>query len=272
MTTGKTRLLGVLGYPIEHSLSPLLASYAIASLGLDAAYLAFPVTAGRARAALAALRELNFIGANVTMPLKEEVIELLDEVSPEALRLRSVNTIVNRNGALHGYSTDGEGLVLALRGLCGVEPSGLLVAVIGTGSASRAVAASLAAAGARVSIHGRNAARVRAAATVTGTEEGSGSRIAEAALVVNATSVGMAGGPDPEGIPVDLGLLHPGQHLYDLVYNPVETPLIKAARSKGLSVHDGRSMLAGQAARAFSLFFGREPPLDGMLAAISPVA
>ena len=270
MTTGRTRLLGVIGYPIAHSLSPLLASTAFSSLGIDAVYLAFPVPAGRAGSALSALRELNFVGANVTMPLKEEVVDLLDEVSPEARRLRSVNTIVNRNGTLSGYSTDGDGLLLALRKVCHVEPSGRSVAIVGSGSAARAVAASLIRTGARVSIYGRNQRAVRDAIALTGAELGDIAAISAADVVVNATNVGMTGGP--KGFPFDIALLRPGQLLYDLVYSPPETPLIKAARALGLTAYDGRSMLAGQAAHAFSLFFGCEAPIAEMLEAISSEA
>jgi shikimate dehydrogenase len=266
--TGATRIAGVIGDPVRHSLSPKLHNAAYRALDLDWVFLAFEVPDGGARAALDAARVLGFVGLSVTMPHKTAVADLCDELSPGAAALRSVNTVVVSDGRTTGHSTDGDGFLRSLTD-AGVEVAGRSVLVLGGGGAARAVARALAGACARVEVSARRAAAAAVAAGLAnGGAVGWTERAAAAAaadIVVNATPVGMAGDPM---LPIPEHVLGPGRAVVDLVYEPLETPLLAAARARGAVAVSGLGMLVHQAARQVELWSGRPAPIAAMQAAV----
>jgi shikimate dehydrogenase len=254
---------GVIGDPVRHSLSPALHNAAFAALGLDWVYLAFEVPAGAAAVAVEGMRALGIDGLNVTMPHKADVAAAVDRLSSVAERLGAVNTVVRRGGVLVGESTDGAGFLDALRADEGFDPAGKRCVVVGAGGAARAVVLALADAGAEVVVVGRTPERVAACAALGG-RVGAAAEAGDADLVVNATPVGM--GDDP-GLPLDPALLGRGQLVVDLVYHPVHTALLTEARARGAVAVNGLGMLIHQAAHAFRLWTGEDPPLEVMSAA-----
>jgi shikimate dehydrogenase len=257
----------VIGDPVRHSLSPTLHNAAFEALGLDWVFLAFEVPAGEAKAAVEGMRSLGIDGLSVTMPHKSDVAAAVDRLSPTAERLGAVNTVVRRGGVLIGENTDGAGFVDALRSDEGFDPAGRRCLVLGAGGAARAVVVALADAGAaEVVVAGRTPERVATAAALAG-ERGRVGEAAEASacdLVVNATPVGMG---DDGGLPLDPALLQAGQVVADLVYHPLLTPLLAEARARGAVAVNGLGMLIHQAAHAFRLWTGEDPPLEVMSAA-----
>lgn len=273
MLTGHTRTAGVIGSPIRHSLSPAIFNAAFAAAGLDWAYLAFDVPDGAAGHAMAAVRSLSIEGVSVTMPHKAAVLAALDIMSDDVAALGAANCVSRRGSALHGDNTDGPGFMDALRIDEGIDVDGQRVAVVGAGGAGRAVARALAEAGAVVTIVNRSADAAALAASVAGpsAQVGTPGDLADAAVVVNATPLGMGvvvsttGAPEP--LPFDVALLGAGQIVVDLIYHPVHTPLLLAARSQGLRAVNGVGMLVHQAAHAFRHWTSEEPPLEVMSAA-----
>lgn len=266
---GSTRMAGVIGDPVRHSLSPLLHNTAFRALDLDWAFAAFPVRAGGGAAALEAMRALRLEGLNVTMPLKAEVADAVDRLAPSATALRSVNTVVWVGTELVGESTDGAGLLTALQADEGFDPAGRRCLVLGSGGAARAVVHALAGAGASsVVVAARRPAAGEAVASLAGAVGAAGTTeaAADADLVVDATPVGMAG--HEPGPPVDPSRLGPGQLVVDLVYDPPWTPLLEAARGAGAATANGLGMLLHQAALSFRLWTGEDPPLEAMSAAL----
>jgi shikimate dehydrogenase len=231
---------------------------AFADADLDWVYTAFEVVGGAAAGALSAMRSLGIAGLSVTMPHKDEVFASVDELDPAASALRAVNTVVLQpDGRLAGYNTDGAGFIASLHE-AGVQPSGMKVAVLGAGGAARAVIDALARAGAeRVVVINRSADRAAVAARLGGSRGvvGDSADIANADLVVNATSIGMGS----IEAPCELTLLHRGQVVADLVYHPLETTLLRAARECGATCVDGLAMLVHQAALQQILFTGVRP-------------
>jgi shikimate dehydrogenase len=263
---GSTRVAGVIGTPIRHSLSPVLHNAAFRALDLDWVFLAFEVEAGEGVAAVAAMRTLGIEGLSVTMPHKADVLPALDKLSPTAERLGAVNTITRQGGRLLGESTDGPGFLDALRLDEGFDPAGKRAVVLGAGGAARAVVLALAEAGAReVVVVNRTATRAEEAAGLAGGvgRVGEAKDAADADLVVNATSVGMGDGQAP----IDATTLAAGQLVVDLVYHPAVTPLVAACRAQGATAVNGLGMLIHQAAHAFRHWTGQEPPLPAMSAA-----
>lgn len=271
MITGATRVAAVIGWPVAHSLSPALHNAAFASSGADWVYVALPVEPGRAVDALDAMATMGISGLSVTMPHKADIAAAVDSVSPAAQALRSVNTVVRQaDGTLMGHSTDGAGFVASVRADAGVDPAGMSVVVLGAGAAARSVIDALAAAGAsRIAVVNRTAATAEEAASlapdvasVCPTSELS-TVVREADLVVNATSIGMG----TSDVPLDTELLRPGQLIADLVYHPLETSLLAAARARGCAVLDGLGMLVHQAAIQQQLWTGSSPDVGVMRAA-----
>ena len=267
MIGSTTRVAAVIGDPVRHSLSPALHNAAFRALDLDWVYLAFEVPPGSGAAAVEAVRTLGIDGLNVTMPHKADVAAAVDRLSPVARRLGAVNTVVRQGSTLVGESTDGEGFVAALRTDEGFDPAGKRCLVVGAGGAARAVVLALAEAGAsEVVVAGRTPERVEAAAALAGARGrvGSVDEASDADLVVNATPVGMGGDP---GVPLDPERVGPGQVVADLVYHPLATPFLEAARKRGAVAVNGLGMLIHQAALSFRLWTGEDPPLEVLSAA-----
>jgi shikimate dehydrogenase len=264
---------GVIGWPISHSRSPKLHNYWLQHYAIPGVYLPLPVRPKHLEAALRGLGALGFVGCNVTIPHKEEVVKFVDAVDPVARQVGAVNTIVVRpDGSLSGSNTDGYGFIANLRDgrpdwRADVGPA----VVLGAGGAARSVVVSLIDAGAR-QIRLINRTRVRAEQLADAL--GSGVRVldwdarhaalAGAALLVNTTNQGMAGQP-----PLDLELndLPRAALVYDLVYNPLHTPLLRTAQQRGNPIVDGLGMLLHQARPAFQAWFGVLPEITAELRA-----
>jgi shikimate dehydrogenase len=264
--SGTTRLAGVIGTPIRHSLSPAIFNAAFAATDLDWVYLAFDVAAGDAARALDAMRALDFGGLSVTMPHKDAVAELVDHHSPEAAALHAVNCVVPTAAGLMGENTDGPGFLDALRADAGFDAADKRVVVFGAGGAARAIVLALARAGAAdIAVVNRTPDRAATAAALAGPlgRVASIDAVEEADLVVNATSIGMGDG----AVPFDPARLRSGHVVYDAVYHPSPTPLVAAAREHGAAAVDGLGMLVHQAARAFHLWTDLEPPIEAMRSA-----
>jgi shikimate dehydrogenase len=265
----------VIGDPVAHSRSPLIHNTAFAACGLDWVMVALPVAAGDAAAAVAGLRALGVRGASVTMPHKASVLDHLDAVDDVALRLGAVNCIRrDDDGRLVGTNTDGAGFLAGLRWDFDLDPAGARCVVLGAGGAARAVVLALAGAGAaQVVVVNRTPERGEAAARLAGAvgAVGGTDALRRADLVVNATPVGMAGtdGSSRATLPCDPGDLAAGTVVAELVYHPPVTPLIDAARSRGLRTSNGLSMLVGQAAAAFETWTGVPAPIGAMRNAVS---
>lgn len=263
--SGHTRVAAVIGDPVVHSLSPVIHNAAFAAAGVDGVFVALPVTAADLPAAVAGARALGLLGLSVTMPHKAAVIDHLDAVDADATALGAVNCIVAEGGRLLGTNTDGAGLVAALRA-AGVDPAGRRALVIGAGGAGRSVARALSPLVEGLGIANRSPERRAQALALAGP----GARAVDVAdagsfdLVVNATSVGMGGPAATAPLPLDPTRLHPGQVIVDLVYEPVETALLAAARSAGAIAVDGVGMLVHQAALAFERWTGTVAPVEVM--------
>lgn len=285
MLSGATRVAGVIGDPVGHSLSPILHNAAFAALGIDWVYVAFRVAAGQAAAAVDAMRTLDLAGLSVTMPHKQGVAAAVDRLTPSAAALGAVNTVswstTSADAELVGESTDGAGFMAALVGDEGFDPAGRACVVLGTGGAARAVSLALAGAGAAtVTVIGRRSAPAEAAAALAGPAgravvvgEGGGEAteaLDGAELVVNATPVGMSGDRSGSGPPfgIGAGALEKAAFVADLVYAPATTPLMVAARAAGVACCNGLGMLIHQAARQVELWTGRPAPLEAMSAAV----
>ena len=279
-----TTVVGVIGDPVDHSLSPLLHNTAFAEMGLSWVSVGFPVAAGHAQAALSGMLALGIAGLSVTMPHKQAVADLVDRTTPVAARLAAVNCVTLAADKLVGDNTDGEGFVAALRHGDGFEPEGKKCLVIGAGGAARAVVLALAGAGAAdVVVVNRTESRAVVAAALAGPvgRVGRPEDAATAELVVNATPIGMDGtqalertqAPDAQApdagegktpFPLDPEYLGAGQVVVDLVYHPASTPWLLAARDRGAVTHNGLGMLIHQAALQLRLWTGEEPPVGAM--------
>ncbi len=267
MITGATRVCAVIGDPIRHSLSPIIHNAAFAAMSLDIAYVAFPVSSGSGSQAVAAMRSLGLLGMSVTMPLKFEVAEAVDRLTPQATKLQSCNTVFRDPedpDVLWGDSTDGDGFV---SGLTLFQPENARVVVVGAGGAGRAVIEAVGRSPvAEISVLNRDPSKASAAAQLaTVARVGVEADITGADLVINATSVGMR--PEDK-MPFDIELLQAGQLVADLIYHPSETALLRAARDRGASTTNGLPMLLNQAALQFSRWTGQSAPLDAMRGAL----
>ena len=271
----RTLLVGLFGHPVRHSLSPRMHNTAFRLQGLDLVYLAFDVLPGDLARALDALRALGMRGANLTVPHKEAVLPLLDRVDALAARVGAVNTVVNEQGVLAGYNTDVAGFSEALRVVLPQGARDRHCLVIGAGGAARAVLAALVAEdAAEVSVYNRHPERAAALCAVAGewgathcrpvAREAVNTIAREADLIVNATPVGLDGPVKDLPIPVDT--LHSGHVVVDLVYGQGTTSLVEAANTRGAVAIDGKAMLVMQAALAYQLWTGVQPPIDAMRA------
>jgi shikimate dehydrogenase len=268
--TATTRVAAVIGTPIRHSLSPAIHNAAYRALGIDWVFVAFDVPAGEGGAAVAAMRTLGLAGMAVTMPHKEGAARACDDLTADAARLGVVNSVrLADDGRLVGDSTDGEGFVRALRE-AGHDPAGRQVLVLGAGGAARAVVLALGRQGSKVVVAARRENAALAAAelvpgAVASTWPPHEGLLARADIVVNATPIGMAA--DPRS-PLDAAeAFRPGQVVVDLIYHPLETPMLAAAAAAGAATVNGVGMLVHQAALQVEGWTGRAAPLPEMWAA-----
>ncbi len=266
---GQTRLAAVIGDPITHSLSPVLHNAAFRAADLNWMFGAFTVSAGNAGNALEAMRTLGIAGLSVTMPHKTEAALHCDELSADASQLRSVNCVSRTtDGRLLGDSTDGPGFVASLRDH-NVEVAGQSVVLLGAGGAARAVALALARSGASVLVAARNeqaaqvVAALHAGIDTTAWDQRTPAALA-ANIIVQCTPVGMLGDPN---LVFDASGLTPKHCVVDLVYTPLDTPLLRVADAAGAVTIDGLGMLIHQAALAFTAWTGLEPSISAMRAA-----
>ena len=277
MITGKTVNLGVIGWPIAHSLSPVMQNAAIVAAGIDYNYTAMPVAPEKLGAAVNGLRALNYRGFNVTIPHKGTVMPLLDEIDKAAQVIGAVNTVVNENGRLVGYNTDCLGFMGALLSR-GIALQDKIAVLLGAGGAARAVIWGLLQAGVREVVLGvRNPKKAQALAadftsygTVTAChweQADFAVKLGECALLVNTTPLGMT--PNVDACPpVDWSKVNQAAFVYDIIYTPAETRFLREARSHGHEAVNGEEMLAGQGAEALRLWTGIEPDISKMQEAL----
>ena len=259
--SGTARLAGVMGWPVAHSRSPRIHGYWLEEKGIDGAYLPLAVRPEALGAALTALPALGFRGCNLTAPHKEAAVLRMATLSEAARRIGAVNTVtVGEGGALHGDNTDGYGFIGHLRQEAPGWKPAAPVAVLGAGGAARAVVDALVAAGAaEIRIVNRSPERAAALAAAAGGAvrslpwEERGTALEECGLLVNTTQLGQVGKP---ALDLDLGRLPADAVVYDLVYAPLETALLQAARARGNVAVDGLGMLIHQARPGFAAWFG----------------
>ena len=268
--TGRSRLAGVMGWPVEHSRSPRLHGYWLEQHGIDGGYLPLPVRPEAFSGALTALADLGFRGVNVTVPHKEAALVACDQVDPQAQRIGAVNTIVFDNGRRIGSTSDGFGFLENLRqGAADWRAGGGPAVVLGAGGASRAVLVALMDEGCpEIRLLNRTRSRADALAAELGGPirvsvwEARAEALADAAVLVNTTSLGMAG---QAPLALDLARLPSGALVTDIVYQSLETTLLAAARARGNPVVDGLGMLLHQARPGFEAWYGVRPQVTAEL-------
>ena len=279
IVSGKTKLCGVIGDPIEHTMSPAIHNAGFTQLGLDYIYVPFHVKTEELGKAIDGMRGLNIRGLNVTIPHKVSVIPLLDELDPLAEKIGAVNTITNDDGVLKGSNTDASGFLQALLER-GIEPKGKKVVILGAGGASRAISFILAEKDARLVIVNRLleldwaeelANRLstifhREIKALELVEENLTRVLDGADILVNATSVGMS--PNIKETPVPSNLLRPGLVVVDIVYNPIKTRLLREAEEAGAETVSGVDMFVWQGALAFEIWTGVKAPIELMRAEV----
>ncbi len=272
------KLVGIIGYPLGHSVSPAFQQAAFDHLELAYRYERWETSPSGLQPLVSGFREGAAVGANVTVPYKEKVIPLLDELDPLARLIGAVNTIVVRDGSLSGHNTDAPGFLWALREQGGLDPRDKRALVLGAGGSARAVAMALLQAGAAlVQVSNRTGARAEALVDAIRERSGLGAKSVsivpwgtlpeEVDLVVNATTMGMRGGPTPEAGPLDHVPFPAGALACDLVYNPEVTPFLETARRAGARTLGGLPMLVYQGALSFQIWTGVEAPVEVMFEA-----
>jgi shikimate dehydrogenase len=275
--SGKTRVCGIIGDPVEHSLSPVMHNVAFEELNLDFVYLAFRVRREESREAITSARSLDLHGLNVTMPHKNAVMRYLDEIDSTARSIGAVNTILNNDGRLLGYNTDGIGALKALEEN-GITPNGKRLVLLGAGGAGKAIAFHSAPEVEELVILNRTPQKAKKLAEVLRKEfnkkingnafstEIMKQELRDADILVNATSVGMH--PDVNQSLVSPSLLKPDLCVMDIIYNPIETKLAKDAKAVGAKVVSGIEMLVYQGAASFEIWTNHPAPVKVMKQAV----
>ena len=270
--SGKTKVCAIIGDPVGHSLSPVMHNAAFKELGLNIVYVAFPVKTDKLEDAIKGAKSLGLLGLNVTMPHKHAVMQYLDETDSTAKTLGAVNTILNERGKLFGYNTDGKGAMIALQENCVDSEEKMLL--VGAGGAAKAIAFQTAQETEELVILNRTEEKAKQLANLINKTFGTkvkGKILSAEVLkeelettnvLVNATSVGMS--PDADASPVPADLLHSGLCVMDIVYNPLETKLLKDAKAVGAKVVSGLEMLLYQGAVAFEIWTNCPAPVDVM--------
>ncbi|MCI0802657.1 MAG: shikimate dehydrogenase [Chloroflexi bacterium] len=274
-----TQRLGIIGYPIGHSISPIFQQAGLDHLGIDATYEKWEVTPERVGDFVAGLRAPGTLGINITVPHKQAVIPFLDEVDEWATAAGAVNTIVNRDGRLTGHNTDGPGFLQALLVETGYSPDGTRALILGAGGAARGILLALVRGGVdSLVIANRTFERAETLAQLA-SENGvkseaiplAGDALTEAAasanLIVNCTTMGMSHGPDEHGSPISAAQIPATAIVNDVVYTPLLTPILKEAAVAGATALGGLHMLVYQGVLSFQMWTGRDAPVDVMLAA-----
>ena len=270
------KVTGIIGYPLGHSVSPVMHNAAFKKLGLDYEYVPFEVNPDDLEEALKGLRALHIAGFNVTIPHKETIVPLLDDVTKVARIIGAVNTVLNQEGKLIGYNTDGAGFIDSLKEDAKTDPKGKNAVVLGAGGASRAISVMLAESGARSVILAdvldekaqELADYIKSyfgidAKNVSPNSKDLQKAIDDADILVNSTPIGMH--PKTNQSPLSKDVTLPKKLLvYDLVYNPKETKLLKDAKAAGAKTCSGLGMLVRQGAIAFTIWTGEEAPIEVM--------
>ncbi|MFX1235691.1 MAG: shikimate dehydrogenase [Promethearchaeota archaeon] len=268
--TAQTDILGVIGHPIEHSMSPIMHNAAIRDLNLDYIYLAFDIPPNNLKDAIKGIRALNIKGINVTLPHKEKVMQFLDNIDVIAQKINSINAIKNEDGLLTGKNFDSEGAKEALLN-AGCTLSGKKVIILGAGGAAKAISYSLALEAEKIVIINRTEDRAKRLVSELKkfnieskkyNEETIREEIKNADILINATPVGMF--PSMETTPISRNLLHSGLFVFDLIYNPLETQLLKDSKEIGCRVLGGLDMLVYQGALAFEWWINKKPNIELM--------
>ena len=265
--TGKTRLLGLIGNPVEHSISPRLHNSLSMLLGLDLMYIPFRVDKENLEVLVKALKAVDFVGFNVTIPYKRDIMKFIDDNTKEAILMGSVNTVKKIEGRLYGYNTDGEGFLRAFKEEARTGFKGKKVVMIGAGGVARPIAVKIAMEGAeKISIVNRTTERSVELAEVVNENvaeivqvynlEDKTLKMAceESDIIINTTSVGMS--PDIEKSPIENIDYFNGQIVYDVVYNPTKTKFLTDAESKGCKVINGLGMLFYQGINSYEIWTG----------------
>ncbi|NQW22432.1 MAG: shikimate dehydrogenase [SAR202 cluster bacterium] len=271
-----TQRLGIIGYPIGHSISPIFQQAALDHLGIDATYEKWEVTPEGVGDFVAGLRAPDSLGINITVPHKQAVIPFLDEVDEWATAAGAVNTIVNRNGRLTGHNTDGPGFLRALLVETGYSPTGTRALILGAGGAARGILMALARGGVdSLVIANRTLERAETLAklakdngikadSIPLSEDALTQAAASANLIVNCTTIGMSHGPDEHGSPLSAAQIPASAIVNDLVYNPLETPLLREATAAGATTLGGLHMLVYQGVLSFQMWTGQDAPVEVM--------
>ena len=272
-----TKRLGIIGYPIDHSISPIFQQAALDYIGIDAIYEKWEVTPEKVGDFVNQLRAPDSLGINVTLPYKRAVIPFLDEVDEWATSAGAVNTIVNQGGHLSGHNTDGPGFLQSLLNETGYDPKGTSALILGAGGAARGILLALVRGGVEsIVIANRTLERAGELSRLS-YDNGvaseaisiSGDALNEAAnsadLIVNCTSLGMSHGPDELGSPMSAAQIPATAIVNDLVYTPMLTPMLKEAAKAGATALGGLHMLIYQGVLSFKMWTGQDPPVDVML-------
>jgi shikimate dehydrogenase len=277
-----TRRLGIIGYPIAHSLSPAIFQSALDHYGLDISYKAWEIPPQELKGFVEEARtpQAEVLGFNVTVPHKEMIMVYIDEVSPEAQKAVAVNTIFNQEGLLHGHNTDGAGFIRALKEEAKFSFDGSRVLILGAGGAARGVVMALASENLKsFTIANRTLDRCKRLArdlkrhwkgdlrSISLKADDLRKAAQEADLIVQCTTVGMLHSPDADGALLTAEDISPKALVYDLVYNPPETPFMREAKRAGASVLGGLSMLVYQGAIGFEMWTGKKAPVEVMFKA-----
>jgi shikimate dehydrogenase len=262
--TGKTRITGIFGYPVDHTLSPAMQNAAFEALGLEYCYIPLMVHPDNLADAVRSIRALNIVGVNITVPHKEKVIPLLDTIDEEALFIGAVNTIVNSEGRLVGHNTDGRGFMRSLDEN-GISVKDRRILIVGAGGAARAVSYYLCREAGNVFIYGRTKMRADKLASDLKQVQNNVSAVANILdigdydIIINATPLGLK---EEDQLPFDIHQLRSEQVVCDLIYK--QTRLLTESSGKGCTTLNGLGMLLWQGALAFELWTGKKPLIEVM--------
>jgi len=275
--SGSTWVYGLIGDPVDHSLSPEIQNAAFRAIRLNAVYLTFQVRQAQLKWAIKGLKSLNVRGFNVTTPHKRAILRYLDDVETEAAEIGSINTVKNENGTLTGFSTDGEGVLSSMKA-AGISPDGRSALLFGAGGAGRVIAYALVGRGYSLKIANRtesNAKRLakflhgkfgRKIDAIPLSKKALKESVNHSDIILNASSMGMDGKHNP---PLDKRWIRDDHWVFDIVYRPVRTKLLQDAASAGARTINGLDMLVHQGASSFTLWTGKKAPIREMRRAIT---